>query len=124
MQFATTAFAADVQVFTDRAHPVAAAPGTTVVELDASARLIAELGADLPADPRRAESLLRQRLASPKQRDLQPRIAQAYQRVADAYHLGVDKLPAVVVDGRYVVYGDADVGRAVARIAAHRNARP
>ncbi|WP_442866979.1 TIGR03757 family integrating conjugative element protein [Acidovorax sp. GBBC 3334] len=124
LQFATTAFAADVRVFTNRAHPVAAVPGTTVIELDTPARLIAELGADLPADPRRAESLLRQRLASPKQRDLQTRIAQAYQGVADAYHLGVAKLPAVVVDGRYVVYGDADVARALARIAARRNARP
>ena len=33
-------------------------------------------------------------------------------------------LPAVVVDRRYVVYGETDVARAVARIESHRRAQP
>ena len=37
-----------------------------------------------------------------------------------AGRLGIEKLPAVVVDGRYVVYGVRDVARAVERVAAWR----
>jgi len=48
----------------------------------------------------------------------------AYQGVADAWGLGIVKIPAVVVDRRYVVYGEPDVARAVARIDAYRSARP
>ncbi|NQB78478.1 DUF1525 domain-containing protein, partial [Pseudomonas aeruginosa] len=34
------------------------------------------------------------------------------------------KIPAVVVDRRYVVYGEPDVSRAVARINAYQSAQP
>jgi len=34
------------------------------------------------------------------------------------------KIPAVVVDRRYVVYGEPDVPRAVARIDAYRSTQP
>ena len=56
--------------------------------------------------------------------DLQGRIRQAYQGVADAWGLGIAKIPAVVVDRRYVVYGEADVARALAHIEEYRRARP
>src|SRR3989344_4580720 len=56
--------------------------------------------------------------------DLQRRIAFAYQGITDAWSLGVTSLPAVVVDRRYVVYGEPDVARAVARIAQYRKAQP
>ncbi|MBN0997448.1 TIGR03757 family integrating conjugative element protein, partial [Pseudomonas aeruginosa] len=56
--------------------------------------------------------------------DLQRRIASAYQGVADAWSLGVTSIPAVVVDQRYVVYGEPDVARAVARVAQHRRPQP
>ena len=57
-------------------------------------------------------------------RDLQRRIGRAYQDVADAWGLGIAKVPAVVVDRRYVVYGEPDVARAMARIEAHRRTQP
>ncbi len=114
------AFADDVRVFTDKAHPVTAVPGATIIELDAPARLVSDLSAGLPRDPQRAEAMMRQRLASPGFAERQKKLGLAYQGVADAYSLGVAKLPAVVVDGRYVVYGDADTRRALGRIAAYR----
>jgi integrating conjugative element protein (TIGR03757 family) len=40
-----------------------------------------------------------------------------------AWRLGVTKIPAVV-DGRYVIYGEPDVAKATARIAAFRNRKP
>ena len=52
------------------------------------------------------------------------RIGHAYQGVADAWGLGIAKIPAVVVDRRYVVYGEPDVPRAVARINAYRSTQP
>lgn len=52
---------------------------------------------------------------------LQRRIGHAYQGVADAWGLGIAKIPAVVIDRRYVVYGEPDVPHAVARIDAYRS---
>ncbi|MBB0025232.1 MULTISPECIES: TIGR03757 family integrating conjugative element protein [Burkholderiaceae] len=117
------ASAADVLVVTDSAHPVRAAPSARVIELDLPASIEAELSAGLPADPGQAAALMQQRL-----RDggpaLQRRLGSAYQGVADAWGLGLVKLPAVVVDHRYVVYGEPDVAQALARIDAYRKAQP
>ena len=41
-----------------------------------------------------------------------------------AWSLGIAKIPAVVVDRRYVVYGEANVARALARIEEYRRAQP
>lgn len=117
------ATAADVLVVTDSRHPVQAPAGARVIELDRAARIEAELSAGLPADSARAAAIVQQRLREGGP-DLQRRIARAYQEVADAWGIGIAKLPAVVVDRRYVVYGDADVARAVARIETHRRAKP
>lgn len=119
----SSAQAADVIAFTDAQHPVSNASGVRVVLLDAPARLEATLGAQLPADPAQAEAVVRQRLAQGGA-GLQQQLATAYQGVADAWGLGIAKVPAVVVDRRYVVYGDPDVARAVARIHAYRSTRP
>jgi len=121
--FSQAAVAADVLVVTDSRHPVQALAGVRVIELDQPAHIEAELTAHLPADPAQAEALVRQRLLDGGA-DLQRRIGPAYQGVADAWGLGIVKIPAVVVDRRYVVYGEPDVARAVARIDAYRSARP
>lgn len=117
------ATAADVLVVTDSLHPVQAPAGVRVIELDQAARIEAELAANLPADPARATAIVQQRLREGGQ-DLQRRIARAYQDVADAWGLGLTKLPAVVVDRRYVIYGETDVARGVARIETHRRTKP
>ena len=120
---ASGASAADVWVITDREHPVAVTPGIRLIELDAPARLEAELSAQLPPDPVRAAAIVRQRLKDGGI-DLQHRLAAAYQGVTDAWSLSVVKIPAVVVDRRYVVYGETAIDRALARIGAYRSARP
>ena len=115
--------AADVLVVTDSHHPIKIMGGERVIELDLPGRIEAELSAGLPADPGQAEAIVQQRLREGKE-TLQRRIGRAYQDVTDAWGLGVVKIPAVVIDRRYVVYGEPDVARAVARIDAHRSARP
>ena len=120
---APIAAAADVLVVTDSRHPVQAPAGVRVIELDQATRIEVELAAHLPADPRQAAALVRQRLHDGGEA-LQRRIGRAYQNVADAWGLGIAKIPAVVLDRRYVVYGESDVPRAVARINAYRGAQP
>mgnify|MGYP000892730357 FL=1 len=121
--FSTAATAAEVLVITDCGHPVRVAAGTRVIELDLPVRIEAELAAGLPADPARASAIVQQRLREGGQ-DLQRRIGRAYQDVADAWGQGIAKVPAVVVDRRYVVYGESDVARAAARIETYRRTQP
>lgn len=114
---------ADALVVTDSGHPVQTVANVPVLELDAPTRIEADLARNLPSDPAQAAELVRQRLhdGSPA---LPQALASAYQGVATAFALGITKTPAVVVDRRYVVYGDPDVGRAIAHIARFRDARP
>ncbi|MBO2859764.1 MULTISPECIES: TIGR03757 family integrating conjugative element protein [Gammaproteobacteria] len=121
--FSLAAFAADVLVVTDSRHPVKTMGGERLIELDEAPRIEAELSAELPADPEQATAIVKRRL-NDGGADLQRRIASAYQGVADAWSMGITTIPAVVVDQRYVVYGEPDVARAIARIEQHRRAEP
>ena len=111
---------ADVLVVTDQSHPVNADPDVRVIELDAPVRMEEELAADLPSDAKQATAIVWQRLKIGGEA-LNHRLALAYQGVLDAWRLGIVKLPAVVVDRQYVVYGEPDVKRAVARINEYRS---
>ncbi len=121
--FSTAAAAAEVLVITDSGHPVQVAAGTRVIELDLPARIEAELAARLPTDPTQAAAIVQQRLREGGQ-DLQRRLGRAYQDVTQAWGMGITKVPAVVVDRRYVVYGEPDVAHAAARIETYRRTQP
>ncbi len=121
--FSPATFATDVVVVTDSRHPVRTMGGERLIELDEAPRIEAELSAALPADPEQATALAKRRL-NQGGTDLQRRIASAYQGVTDAWSLGITTIPAVVVDRRYVVYGESNVARAVARIEQHRRTQP
>ncbi|MGI0706451.1 TIGR03757 family integrating conjugative element protein, partial [Pseudomonas aeruginosa] len=110
-------------VVTDSHHPVKTMGGERLIELDEARRIEAELSAELPAAPEQAAATVKRRL-SQGGADLQRRIASAYQGVTDAWSLGITSIPAVVVDQRYVVYGEPDVARAVARIEQRRRTQP
>ena len=121
--FSPATFAADVVVVTDSRHPVKTVGGERLIELDEAPRIEAELSANLPTNPDQATALVKRRLTQGGT-DLQRRIATAYQGVTDAWSLGITTIPAVVVDQRYVVYGESDVARAIARIEQHRRTEP
>ena len=108
-----------VWVITDRWHPVQGG-ADRLIELDAPARIEAELSRQLSSDPREAQIQAQERL----QADAHLRLVQAYRDIAEARRLGVAKIPAVLVAERYVVYGEPDVARAVARVAQWRRAQP
>ena len=116
------ATATEVWIITDRAHPVTGHAERHIL-LDGVTQIEAELAAGLPPDADKAAAIVQQRLRQGST-DLQRRIAAAYQGVTDAWSLGITKVPAVVVDRRYVVYGETDVASAVARIEQHRREQP
>jgi integrating conjugative element protein (TIGR03757 family) len=120
--FAVHAGAADIRVYTDHSIALQNTQGATVVFLDAPRRLEQTLSTGLPADPGRAEVIVQKRLHA----DIRPQrdLMEAWQGVVDAWRLGIVRLPAVVADGAYVIYGEPDVAKAVARIAAYRSRRP
>ena len=118
------ASAQEVWVVTDSSHRVTGkATVHRLIELDMPQHFEAELAAQLPSDPQRAAVLVQQRLKHGGQ-PLQKRMRDAYQGVADAWSLGITTLPAVVVDQRYVVYGESDLDKALARVAQHRKDKP
>lgn len=91
-----------------------------LTELDAPARIEAEFSRRLQKNYQEAQAQLQSRL----QADAHQRLVQVYQDVAESWRLDVAKIPAVVVDRRYVVYGETDVTRAVARVQQWRRAQP
>ena len=112
--------AGDVVAFTLSSMPIRATGGVEVHVLDARDGYAEAFGADLADDPERALAEARRRLETPAGRAALARLAEAAAGNALAGRLGIEKLPAVVVDGRYVVYGVRDVARAVERVAAWR----
>lgn len=114
-----------VEVFTVASVPVTNAPDTAaVVELDAPGRLDTRISQDLPANPSSAKKALQARMQGAEWQATLKRYRSAYTGVARAWMLGVEKLPAVVVDSRYVVYGEPDVGAALQEIERARGSNP
>lgn len=117
------ALAGDMLVVTDSLHPVQVPAGVRVIVLDRPEYLKTTLANQLPTDPTRSVLLAQQRLKDGGIA-LQQQFGKAYQDVVNAWALGVTKIPAVVVDRRYVVYGEPDAAKAVALIEAYRRDQP
>jgi integrating conjugative element protein (TIGR03757 family) len=116
--------ASEFFVVTDRTHPVNVAPDIRVVELDGPVRIIkSELSRHLPSDPVQAAAIARARMEAGGAA-LQRRLRLAYQGVLEAWSLGVTQIPAVIVDRRYVVYGEPDVNHAISLIEQYRSKQP
>ncbi|WDG71556.1 TIGR03757 family integrating conjugative element protein [Pseudomonas chlororaphis] len=108
-------------VITDQAHPVTKPAGVRLILLDEQQRLEEQLTRNLPADPRQAAASMQRYLASPEGKRLQNDLVTAQQGVTDAWSVGVEKIPAVVIDRRYVVYGEPDVSKAMGIIDRTRS---
>lgn len=111
--------ASQVWVITDRWHPVRG-EADRLIELEAPARIEAELSSRLSSDPGEAQAQVLSRLRG----DAHQSLRQAYQDVTEAWRLGGAKIRAVVVGGRYVVYGEPDVVQVVGRVEQWRRAQP
>jgi len=104
---------ASIILVTNTANPLQNIPdGARVINLDESIELYQRLSDNLPNDPQRAEQLVRSRLTT-LGTAYQQKIQRTLQDALDAYQLGVKKIPAVIQDNRYVVYGEPDVSVAL-----------
>lgn len=108
-------------VITDQAHPVSAPAGVRIILLDERQRLEEQLSRSLPADPRQAAAAAQRFMATTEGARLQADLAKAQQDAADVWSTGVEKLPAVVVERKYVVYGEPDVATATRLIDRARS---
>ncbi|MBI6856089.1 TIGR03757 family integrating conjugative element protein [Pseudomonas cichorii] len=114
---------ADTWVVTDSNHPVQTRLGVRVILLDDTQRLQDKLSEGLPADPRQAMAIVRQRMQSQDGQRLQKDLAAAQQGLTDSWSLGIARIPAVIVDRQYVIYGETDVSKAEQRIARYRESQ-
>lgn len=111
---------AETWAITDSAHPLNVPPGVRLIRLDDQQRLEEQLSRSLPSNPQQASMAAQQLLNSPEGARLLAELARAQQGAADAWSIGITKLPAVVVDRQYVVYGQPDVAAAIKEIEAAR----
>ena len=112
----TTFTQAQTWVITDQSHPITSPGLARIILLDQQQHLESELSRALPTDPHQAAAIIQNRLNTPSGKRLQTDLAKAQQDLADAWSLGITKIPAVVVDHRYVVYGEPDVAKALVLI--------
>ncbi|MFI3048671.1 TIGR03757 family integrating conjugative element protein [Pseudomonas coronafaciens] len=113
---------AETWVITDRNHPVQAPTHVRLILLDEQERLETKLSEGLPANQQQAITIMQQRLKNADAQRLQRDLALAQQNLVDAWSIGVTKVPAVVVDRTFVVYGEPNVLAAEQRIAQWRAA--
>ncbi|MGY6564198.1 MAG: TIGR03757 family integrating conjugative element protein [Halomonadaceae bacterium] len=110
-----------IEVFTVAGQPVTNVPnGVAVIELDAPARLDLELSRGLPEDPVAAEAIMRERMRSDEWLRAVQEYGDLHTGLARAWILGVEKVPAVVMGGAYVVYGQPDVQSAIVELERGR----
>lgn len=112
----TTFTQAQTWIITDQAHSITSPGPARIILLDQQQHLESELSRALPSDPHQAAAIMQSRLNTPSGKRLQTDLAKAQQDLADAWSLGIIKIPAVVVDRRYVVYGEPDVAKALVLI--------
>ena len=95
----------------------------TRYEIDRISRFQSELSAGLPKDAAQAKQLV---LARFKLMDavVSQQLENSGKGLAKAVHYGVDRYPAIVFDGRAVVYGVTDVEEAIKRYTQWRESSP
>lgn len=83
-------------------------PGVLVYQLDSADRLEKSLFPALSDNPAEAEQQVRGIMQQPDWKVREAQLTAAYQVLTDAWSLGIARVPAVVFDDRYVVYGTTD----------------
>ena len=114
---AQPAMAQSITAFTDSQTLLQnAPPAATIYELDVGLSIEEAMSVDLPPNVQEAEQILRARMQSVEWRAMEAQLRRSAEGLAKAKALGVTKIPAVVADDRYVVYGVTDVAQAVQMI--------
>jgi len=98
-----------VEVFSNSAIYLTNIRDARVYVLDAMEVLDSELSAGLPGNELEAQSILRQRLHALGAAALARRTKSAAEGIVQAARYGVDRIPAVVINGEAVIYGETDI---------------
>ena len=106
---------ATVEVFSNSAIYLTNIRDARVYVLDAMEVLDSELSAGLPGNELEAQAILRQRLRALGAAALARRTKPAAEGIVQAALYGVDRIPAVVINGEAVIYGvtDIDLARSI-----------
>ncbi len=118
--------AMDIAVYTTSFLPVSS-QGFDDVEryyLDAPKKPLAALSKGLPTNYEAAVPAATARIHSAEGQRLLGALKEAYQGILSAYQQRLTDLPAIVVDGEFIVYGVYDVGQAVQLVQNYQRARP
>jgi len=113
---------AHVEVFTNSSILLTGTEGARIYYVDGLEQLENELSQGLPEDPQRAAQIARNRLRMMGSA-LQKRAMNAGEGITRASYYGVNRVPAVVFDGKAIVYGVTDIRRAVALYEQTQTAR-
>lgn len=100
-----------IEVFTVSGLPIKRTEGAEMHVVDALHTLTQDLGRDLPKNGEQAKEIVLARLQSPGT-NLHERARRAAVALTRAAQLRIDRVPAVVFDAKWVVYGVPDVGAA------------
>ncbi|HAV1239867.1 TPA: TIGR03757 family integrating conjugative element protein [Salmonella enterica] len=113
--------AAQTVIYTTARFPVEhPAPGVVIQTLEDVNELEQALFPALSQNPQQAEQQARLRMQQPDWKSQEAHLTHTYQALLDAYTLGIKKIPAVVFDDRYVVYGTTNVELAQQKLDAWR----
>jgi len=93
-----------------------------VYNLDGIQRIESQLSQGLTADPKQSKQVVLQRFQQLNEDD-RARMQQAAMGLAKAVQYGVDRYPAMVFDGRAVIYGVTDIHQALVRYRQWREGR-
>jgi integrating conjugative element protein (TIGR03757 family) len=101
-----------IELFVDSTFPeIKAVKNATVYRLDRIHVFQENLSRNLPSDPDDAKTLVLQRFQG-MDRQLSRDLENAAKGLVKAMNYGIDRYPAVVFDGRAVVYGVTDLDAA------------
>ncbi|QIQ21453.1 TIGR03757 family integrating conjugative element protein [Zophobihabitans entericus] len=110
---------AEIWLVTDSKHQFKNVPADArLILLDEPEQIQSKLNHGLPGYSTNAAAIVKQRLNQP---NFHNTLRQALQNVVDAYSYQVTKIPAIVVDKKYIVYGETDVQKAIADINTYRS---
>ncbi|NMZ34012.1 TIGR03757 family integrating conjugative element protein [Pseudomonas proteolytica] len=107
-------------VITDSTHPIEPTNEIHLILIDQLLALEDELSSGLPSSPAAAQAMFVDQMTA----QMSAKVEKAHQDIVDAWSLGVTKIPAVVVDRKYVVYGDSNIEQALSKILLYREAHP
>ncbi|HCR1139909.1 TPA: TIGR03757 family integrating conjugative element protein [Klebsiella aerogenes] len=123
--FTSTPTLAQTVIYTTARWPVVQPdPGVEVQRLENVDTLSQSVFPSLSANPAKAQAQARLRMQQPDWHTQEARLTRAYQALLDARTVGISKVPAVVFDGQFVVYGTTDVALARQKLAEWRERHP